>query len=65
VFPYGLRNAAQTVERHVAQLFSSLPTNSLFMGMADYFEESIHDLLVSDSESIFGSVSSEESHHPS
>jgi hypothetical protein len=49
----------------VARLSSSLPVNDEFVGMADYFMESIHDLLASDSESISGSISSKGSHHPS
>jgi hypothetical protein len=43
----------------------SLPANDEFMSMVDYFVESIHDLIASDSESISSSVSSEGSHHPS
>jgi hypothetical protein len=64
-FPYGFRNTAQIIERHVARLSSSLPANDVFVGMADYFVESIHDHLASDSESISGSAPSEGSHHPS
>jgi hypothetical protein len=64
-FPYSLRNAAQIVERHVAQLSSPTPANDEFVGMADFSVESIHDVLASNSESISGSVSSEGSHHPS
>jgi hypothetical protein len=48
----------------MAQRSFPLPLNDKFVGMADYFVESIHDLLASDSESIFGSISSEGSHHP-
>jgi hypothetical protein len=62
VFPYGLRNAAQIVERHMARCFR---TNDEFVGMANYIVESIHDLLVSDSESISDFVSSQGSYHPS
>jgi hypothetical protein len=65
VFPYGLHNTAQIVERHVTWLSSSPPMNDEFVGMADFFVESIHDLLASDSKSISGSASSEGSHHPS
>jgi hypothetical protein len=64
MFPYDLRNTAQIVECHVARLSSSLPTNDEFMGMVDYFLESIHDLLPSYSKLISGSVSSEGSNHP-
>jgi hypothetical protein len=39
--------------------------NDEFIGMADYFVGSFHDLLASESESISSSVSSEDSHHPS
>jgi hypothetical protein len=59
VFSYGLRNTAQIVERHMAQRFCLPTTNDEFMGMADYIMESIHDLLVSDSESISNSASSQ------
>jgi hypothetical protein len=65
VFPYGLRNTAQNVERHVARLSSPLPANDEFMGMADFSVESAHDLPAGDSGSISGSASSEGSHHPS
>jgi hypothetical protein len=39
--------------------------NDEFMGMADFFMESTHDLPAGDSESISGFASSEGSHHPS
>jgi hypothetical protein len=39
--------------------------NDEFIGMADYFMESIHDPLTSDSESISSSISSQGSYHPS
>jgi hypothetical protein len=39
--------------------------NDEFMGMANYIVESIHNLLVSDSETISDSASSQESYHPS
>jgi hypothetical protein len=41
------------------------PTNDEFVGMADYIMESIHDLLVSDSKTIFDSASSQGSYDPS
>jgi hypothetical protein len=43
----------------------SPPMNDEFMGMANYIVESIHNLLVSDSETISDSASSQESYHPS
>jgi hypothetical protein len=39
--------------------------NDEFVCMADYVMESIHDLLVSDSESIYDSASTQGSYHPS
>jgi hypothetical protein len=39
--------------------------NDEFVGMADYIMVSIHDLLVSDSESISDSTFSQGSYHPS
>jgi hypothetical protein len=39
--------------------------NDKFIGLADYIVESIHDLLVSDLESISNSTSSQGSYHPS
>jgi hypothetical protein len=39
--------------------------NDKFVGLADYIVESIHDLLVSDLESISDSTSSQGSYHPS
>jgi hypothetical protein len=65
VFPYGLHNTAQVIECHVAWLSSLPPASDEFVGMADFFMESIHDPLASDSESISGFASSEGSHHPS
>jgi hypothetical protein len=50
-FPYGLRSAAQIVERHMARCFRPPPMNEEFVGMANYIEESTHDLLTSDLES--------------
>jgi hypothetical protein len=64
-FPYGLRNAAQVIERHMTRLSSSTPTSDEFVGMAEFFVETIYDRPASDSESIFGSTSSKGSHHPS
>jgi hypothetical protein len=39
--------------------------NDEFVGLADYIEESIHDLLASDSESISDFASSQGSYQPS
>jgi hypothetical protein len=47
------------------QCFRPSPTNDEFVGMADYVEESIHDLLANDSESISDSTSNQGSYHPS
>jgi hypothetical protein len=65
VFPYGLCNTAQIVEHHMARRFCPPPTNDEFLGVADYIIELIHDLLVSDLDSIFDSASSQGSYHPS
>jgi hypothetical protein len=49
----------------VAWLSSSPPMNDEFVGMANYFVESICDLLASDSGLISSFISNEGSHHPS
>jgi hypothetical protein len=64
-FPHGLRNTTQIIKRHTTQRFCPPPSNDEFVGMADYIEESIHDLLVNDLESISDSASSQGSYHPS
>jgi hypothetical protein len=64
-FPYGLRNVAQVIECHVARLSSPTLTSNEFVGMAEFFVETIHDRPASDLESISGSASSKGSHHPS
>jgi hypothetical protein len=64
-FPYGLRNTTQIIECHTMQHFRSPPANDEFVGMANYVEESIHDLLANDLESISDSASSQGSYHPS
>jgi hypothetical protein len=64
-FPYGLRNATQVIERHVARLSSSMPASDEFVGMAEFFVEMIHDHPANDSESISSSTSCKGSHHPS
>jgi hypothetical protein len=64
-FPYGLHNAAQVVERHMARLSNSTPASGEFVGMAEFFVETIYDHPASDSESISGSACSKGSHHPS
>jgi hypothetical protein len=47
-FAHGLRNTAQIIKRHTTQRFCSPPANDEFVGMADYIEEAIHDLLAND-----------------
>jgi hypothetical protein len=64
-FPYDLRNAVQIVGHHMVRYFCSPPANDESVGMADYIEESIHDLLANDLESISDSASSQGSYHTS
>ena len=51
-FPFGQRNAAETIGHLVAQRMHRFPTNDEFVGMTEYVVESFHDLLVGDSESL-------------
>lgn len=62
--PFGLRNAVATASHHIAWSAPPPPTDSEFVGMADYHAESIHDLLASDSGSIYDSTSSWGSYDP-
>ena len=64
MLPFGLCNAAETVGHLVAQCMPSSPTDNEFMGMTEYITESLHDLLVGESESPLDSDSSRGSHHP-
>jgi hypothetical protein len=65
MFSFGLCNATRTIDHLVAHHTHPYLTDDEFVGMADYIMESIHDLLVGDSESISDSDSSGGSHHPS
>ena len=65
MFPFGLRNAAETVGHLVMQRTPPSPANDEFVGMAEYVAESFHDLLPGELESSSGSDSSMGSHHPS
>jgi hypothetical protein len=64
-YPFGLRNAVETIASFVAQCLRSFSTDSEFVEMADYIVDSIHDLLGLDSQTFFDSSSSRGSHHPS
>jgi len=61
--PFGLRNAAATVDHLLPQQIFPCPADSEFVGMMDYTMESFYDLLEGDSDS--SSDSSSASHHPS
>jgi hypothetical protein len=64
-FPFGLRNAARTIDHLVAQCMDSSSTDDKFMGMMNYIAESFHNLLAGNSEAISDSGSSRGRHHPS
>ena len=64
-FPFGLRNAAGTFTSLATRRSYLPPMSSELVGMVDYAEGSVHDLLASGSESSAKSNSGEGSHHPS
>lgn len=59
--PFGICNTAGAFRLLTIWHASPLPTNSKFVGMADYTLESSHDLHAEESKS---SISREGSHHP-
>jgi hypothetical protein len=65
VFPFGLCNAARTIDHLIAQRMHPSSADDGFVGMTDYVAESFHDLLAGDSGTISDSDSSGGSHHPS
>jgi hypothetical protein len=64
-FPFGLRNAARTIDHLIVQCMHPSSTDDEFVGMMNYVAESFHDLLAGDFEAISNSDSSRGSHHPS
>ena len=48
MFPFGLRNAAETIGNLTVLCMRSPPTDNEFVGMADYVTESFHDLFARD-----------------
>ena len=57
---FGLRDAAETIGHLTSQRMPLSPTNDEFMGMTEYVVESLHDLLIGESESPSNSDSSRE-----
>ena len=65
VLPFGLCNTAMTVRHLVAQHMIPFLMNNEFIWVIEHVAESLHDLIVEEPGSPFGSDSSRGSHHPS
>ena len=62
---FDLRNVAATTSHLVARSMVLPPMNNKFMGVIEHIIESLHNLLIEEPGSSFGSNSSRGSHHPS